>query len=557
MCAQKGCIPCIRIAQEHKMDERRDLPSYEDGYLAQFVGDLRAGVFNHQTDAARHFHLHHTTIGHYENVEDARLRPPLGYLACLAVMFNNKPKEDPANAQDVREHLLKEINKAIRAEYHRDAMPFKSWKGLALAAEAYVQERQNARVPAAEGKSEGQAQLLPALLQRMLFVSFDGLEAVMRAETTNGPVPSWPRIFVALLRRALSSWSIVRTAKLALWIWVWFLTWALMAPSLRWPFTTSQQALTALGIYAGGSLILPLLIGVLTDTKNNEFWRQNQLSETGMIRLYTHQGASIGFLLGYFSIFLLGLVGYYVHLRPTTWFELILAVIPLVTGYAGARLVPYNLWRAYGRLSLADGAIFFVFPLLGPAWGLFLFWSHEYLSSPLLGSTIILSAITISVLLMARQYKRTGTTLIPISLWVILYGSMLVLYEIGRGSSLYGIVSLAGLIITFAVLLGIDRIRLTLRGALGLLAAAGILFVSLRYSVWAGVLFACLMVLAWLRWGRGYVSLPISFWGVLLADISAGWGLREGWWPQGWASSIYGVIVLVILWFEYRQRHAR
>jgi hypothetical protein len=160
-------------------------------------------------------------------------------------------------------------------------------------------------------------------------------------------------------------------------------------------------------------------------------------------------------------------------------------------------------------------------------------------------------------MLMARQYKRTGTTIIPVYLWVILYGVILILYEIGRGGSLYSIVSLIGLILTFAILLAFNRIHLTLQGVLALLAGAGILLVTLSYSLWAGGLLGSLMILVWSRWGRAHIFLPLSFWGVVLVDIGMAGGLREGWWPQVWASAIYGVIALVILWLEYRQRRAK
>jgi hypothetical protein len=256
-------------------------------------------------------------------------------------------------------------------------------------------------------------------------------------------------------------------------------------------------------------------------------------------------------------IFLISLIGYYVHLHVGVWFELILAAIPLITGYAGARLIPYNLWLAYGRLKLVDGGIFFVFPILGPAWAVFLFWSYPYFANPILGTTILLSAASLSVLLMARQYKRTGATTIPVHLWVILYGSILVLYEIGLAGSLYGIVSLFGLILTFAILLAIKRIRLTLPGALGLLATVGVLLAVLQYSIEAGGLLASLVILVWLRWGKAHISLPLSFWCILLVDFGAAWGLSAGGWSQVWASSIYSAITLIILFLEYGRYRAR
>jgi hypothetical protein len=99
---------------------------------------------------------------------------------------------------------------------------------------------------------------------------------------------------------------------------------------------------------------------------------------------------------------------------------------PLVMGYISAHVVPYNLWRAYGRLWFSDGAIFFVFILLGPLWGWFFFEFYSILISPTTGIIVILAAITLLVSLMTLQYQRKGNTTIPVHWWIILYSLILI-----------------------------------------------------------------------------------------------------------------------------------
>jgi len=114
-------------------------------------------------------------------------------------------------------------------------------------------------------------------------------------------------------------------------------------------------------------------------------------------RLYTHQGASVGFHLGYFVIFMIGLLRYNLGIKPAIWAELVAIVFPLLLGYASARLIPHNLLLAYKRLKLADGAIFFIFLLVGPAWGYFFFENYSLLLDQTVGTFLFLLAATLLI----------------------------------------------------------------------------------------------------------------------------------------------------------------
>jgi len=241
-----------------------------------------------------------------------------------------------------------------------------------------------------------------------------------------GPEPAWPRMLVALFRLFLDRWTVLHSLKALLWFWIWLFAWGLMAASLHWPFSSHEDAISVVRMYIGGTLAIPPLIGLLTDTKNNIFWQQHNLATAAVTRLYTHQGAFIGFHLGYFLAFVIGLFRYYLHQQSTIWFDLTAMALPLVVGHIGARLVPYNLWQAYGRLNLTDGEVFFFFVVFGPLWGFLFLEIYPYLLNPIIGAIIIWLAITTLVILMAWQHRQKSTTLIPAYWWAVLFGFILI-----------------------------------------------------------------------------------------------------------------------------------
>ncbi|NWG05140.1 MAG: helix-turn-helix transcriptional regulator [Chloroflexi bacterium] len=214
-------------------------------------------------------------------------------------------------------------------------------------------------------------------------------------QVEDGPSPVWPRVLAALMRWVMDHASISTGA--IFWIWIWLGTWWLMGPSLRWPFIDHESAVRAVIMFIGGTLTAPLCIGLLVKTRENEYWKQQNGVNLCLLRLYTYQGAGIGFNLGYFFIFPLVLIRYHLQLESTIWIEFIAATLSLFLGNMAARVVPYNLWRAYGRLSLKDGGIFFVVALLGPLWGFFFLEFYAILVTPVLGWLVILLAVMLLV----------------------------------------------------------------------------------------------------------------------------------------------------------------
>lgn len=276
----------------------------------------------------------------------------------------------------------------------------------------------------AHSQQEGAQNFAPSPPEKNLFISGEELRASL-LKAREGPEPAWPRMVVAVIRLFSDRWTVLHSLKALLWFWVWLFAWGLMAPSLHWPFSSRTDAVSVMRMYIGGTLAIPPIMGLLTDTKNNTFWRQHNLATAAVTRLYTHQGAFIGFHLGYFAVFATNLLRYYLHQHSTIWFDLTAMLLPLFVGYLGARLVPYNLWQAYGRLNLADGEIFFFFVIFGPLWGFLFLEIYPYLLNPLFGAIIILLAITTLVILIAWQYSRKNTTIIPFYWWLIIAGLIL------------------------------------------------------------------------------------------------------------------------------------
>ena len=249
------------------------------------------------------------------------------------------------------------------------------------------------------------------------------------AEAKTGPPPAWPHMVVAVLNQIIEQWTIAHILFFLIWLWIWLITYLLITPSLQWPFTSDEKSQQAMWLYIAGSILAPLLVSLMVGIRNKDFWHKQGTAALYTFRLFIYQGASIGFHIGYFVIFAISLTQYSFQAQSAIWFEAIKILFPLAIGYTGAHLVPYNLWRAYGKLNLKDGGIFFVFIILGPLWAWFFLEFYETLITQKLGAIFILISATILVSAMTIQYRRKGTTTIPIS-WVILFFGLILVCQI-------------------------------------------------------------------------------------------------------------------------------
>lgn len=263
-----------------------------------------------------------------------------------------------------------------------------------------------------EEPGSGQEESSRLLLLAALFSISRGELESLSAGIEDGPSPTWPQVLAAILRRVSERFSF--SLSTVLWLWVWLFAWWWIGSSLRLPFEDGDAASHAMGKYATGSILVPLLIGLLVKTKDNDYWAQQTQVNPFLLRLYTYQGAGIGFNVGYFFVFALVLLRAYLRYDASLLLELTAAGVGVLLGIMAARVVPYNLWRAYGRLTLRDGWIIFSVALLGPFWGAFFLYYHPLLLSPTWGTVVILIALTITVLVIrwqtgksAHQYRST------------------------------------------------------------------------------------------------------------------------------------------------------
>lgn len=258
-------------------------------------------------------------------------------------------------------------------------------------------------VERAAAKEEALKSGIQFLIENFFAVSEEEFQLLV-AKSREGPPPSWPRVLAALMRKASDSFSMSITT--ILWVWVWLINWWLMAPSLRLPFANEADIIIAMQRYILGTLIVPLLIGLLVDTKNDEYWKRQPGVNALLLRLYTYQGAGIGLNLGYFFVFPFSLARFYLQLDSAVWVEIAAATLALILGNMGARVVPHNLWLAYGRLKFSDGAIFFVVALVGPFWGFFFLEFYPILLTPVLGILMILLGVSFTVIITKRRSKK-------------------------------------------------------------------------------------------------------------------------------------------------------
>jgi hypothetical protein len=241
------------------------------------------------------------------------------------------------------------------------------------------------------------------LLEKFFSLSDAELRSLL-IKAEEGPTPLWPRVLAVFMRK--TSEQISLSPKTVLWIGIWWIAWWLIAPSLRWPFANRAVALQAIGMYVAGTLVVPLLMGMLIDTKQNEYWQAQGLADSRLLRLYTYQGAGIGFNLGYFFVLPMVLIRHYLNWGGAYWPALIAVTLGLILGNMGARVVPHNLWLAYHRLLLKDGALFFVVAFVGPLWGLFFLEYYSVLLKPFWGGMVILAALLLVLLIPVGQSKK-------------------------------------------------------------------------------------------------------------------------------------------------------
>lgn len=247
------------------------------------------------------------------------------------------------------------------------------------------------------------------LLENLFFISPAEYQEMLE-KAKQGPDPYWPRMAVSIIRKFSESLTPSSVPKGILWLWIiWLASKFFIGPSLTLNLGSREEVLKSVVGYAAGSIIIPSLIGGMINTKNNLYWIRQNMNDSPVLRLYVHQGAFVGYHVGYYFILLVSYLQSILGIGLTDWLELIKTIFPLATSIAGAQLIPYNLWLAYSRLWLKDGGIFFVFIVLGPLWAIFFIKSYDLFSSQAPG--VYLAALTIMALWEAlKKHKKNPAT---------------------------------------------------------------------------------------------------------------------------------------------------
>ena len=124
--------------------------------------------------------------------------------------------------------------------------------------------------------SGGEWRLMVMFLGELVFRPADKLRQLMSG-ATGEPPPQWPRLFLHVLGWPFRRWSSEQALVAVIWIATWLLAWGTTFPLLDWPFANLEMACVSALLYAGGALIVPLLVGGLRRTGPEGFWQRQKL----------------------------------------------------------------------------------------------------------------------------------------------------------------------------------------------------------------------------------------------------------------------------------------
>lgn len=231
------------------------------------------------------------------------------------------------------------------------------------------------------------------------------------------------------------------------------------------------------------------------------------------------------------------------------------SLIPLILSYAVARRLPHDLWRAFGRLHLADGGVAFIGVLLGPGWAIFFLYTSAELLAPFWGALILLLASLSAAGLVHWQHQRSASMVIPVHWWIVIYGSILAASLYRETHQLAGVVYLIGLLLVLVQAMARGQVLFTWPGALGLALGLGLVGLGLSYNPWIGRGLAALLFVAWVWVGRRYIHIPLAFWLTAVAASACEELTRIGRVTGPQSLLVFsGIVVSMFLWERFRTR---
>jgi hypothetical protein len=297
---------------------------------------------------------------------------------------------------------------------------------------------------------------------------------------------------------------------LAGWAAAWWATWTWLFPvmafraesgaALVWPDALAHLAVSS---------ACPLLIAVLMRPWQGDAWA-NLPQRRRHALAFAAQGALIGYQTGAWLLFIVALVIFHTTRGQGSlrWIEWALAAIPLSMAAWGAR----RLTEIARPFSPREHGIFFTCGFMSAIWiGLFLY-TYPLLIDLTWGLWVLIGAGFGVGTLSALAQRFTGNTVLPLPMWIGLYGVIAVAYEWQSTSDLVTVIVLAGLIITLALTAAWGPLYAPLVGAMGFALSAAGLLVLMYWNLTAGRVAAVLWLAFWWMLGRRWFRLPLAFW---------------------------------------------
>jgi hypothetical protein len=298
----------------------------------------------------------------------------------------------------------------------------------------------------------------------------------------------------------------------------------------------------------------PLLIAVLMRPWQVDAWA-NLPQRRRHALAFAAQGALIGYQTGAWLLFIVALVIFHITRGQSSlrWIEWALAAIPLSMAAWGVR----RLTEFARPFSLREHGIFLTCGLISAIWiGLFLY-TYPLLIDLTWGLWVLMGAGFGMGALSALAQRLTGSTVVPLPMWIVLYGVIAVAYEWQSTGDLVSVIVLAGLIITLALTATWGLMHATLGGAMGFALSAAGLLALMYWNLTAGRMAAVLWLAFWWAVGRRWFRLPAAFWIVAGSAALVEWtaGVRPDLTPPLLAG--YALLLSLVLAIAYRSSGSR
>ncbi|MFW6098137.1 MAG: hypothetical protein ACOC9Z_08665, partial [Chloroflexota bacterium] len=350
---------------------------------------------------------------------------------------------------------------------------------------------------------------------------YESFDAVFRwSEADEHARSSWAGMLLwsmATLAKRLTLDSFFRVLA---YLFLWAVTALMIAPILSWPLSEPSLRQRAALLFALAPLVTPLAIAMLTSPDAPADSTTEALDGRRELFLLKLMGAVVGFGIIALTLFFLALGAYYVGFvgEAASWGWRLAAGGALLLAHVGARRIPADRYRLHnGKVWLHKTDITFLlaFLLSGAAVGALVYRYYDIMASPATGLSV--AVVAAAYALWERQKRDPAPEpLLIVALGALAPFTILFLYffffpsplmeatlqslpAVTLASTFVYILSLTLVIVTA---LTRERIRITLRGALGFLTLQLLpLFLSWLGPGWVlGA--AAFAVILWLGWGR-------------------------------------------------------